>query len=73
MEGRQLMPSANPLEKRLQLSGTLLILGLLVEAFCLLAAKPIAFVIFVAVGGLLLFAGVALFLFSLVSTPRAHS
>jgi len=67
------MPSANPLEKRLQLSGTLLILGLLVEAFCLLAAKPIAFVIFVAVGGLLLFAGVALFLFSLVSTPRAHN
>jgi hypothetical protein len=39
----------------------------------LLAAKPIAFVIFVAVGGLLLFAGVTLFLFSLVSTPRAHS
>ena len=72
MEGRQLMPSANPLEKRLQLSGTLLILGLLVEAFCLLAAKPIAFVIFVAVGGLLLFAGVSLFLFSLVSTPHAH-
>jgi hypothetical protein len=67
------MPSANPLEKRLQISGTLLILGLLVEALCLLAAKPIAFVIFVAVGGLLLFAGVALFLFSLVSAPRAHN
>jgi hypothetical protein len=67
------MPSANPLEKRLQISGTLLILGLLIEALCLLAAKPIAFVIFVAVGGLLLFAGVALFLFSLVSAPRAHS
>ena len=67
------MPSANPLEKRLQISGTLLILGLLIEALCLLAAKPIAFVIFVAVGGLLLFAGVALFLFSLVSAPHPHS
>jgi hypothetical protein len=66
------MPSANPLEKRLQISGTLLIIGLLIEALCLLAAKPIAFVIFVAVGGLLLFAGVSLFLFSLVSTPHAH-
>jgi hypothetical protein len=67
------MPSANPLEKRLQISGTLLILGLLIEALCLLAAKPIAFVIFVAVGGLLLFAGVVLFLFSLVSAPHPHS
>ena len=66
------MPSAHPLEKRLQISGTLLIIGLLIEALCLLAAKPIAFVIFVAVGGLLLFAGVSLFLFSLVSTPHAH-
>jgi len=66
------MPSANPLEKRLQISGTLLIIGLLIEVLCLLAAKPIAFVIFVAVGGLLLFAGVSLFLFSLVSTPHAH-
>jgi hypothetical protein len=65
------MPSANPLEKRLQISGTLLILGLLIEALCLLAAKPIAFVIFVAVGGLLLFAGVVLFLFSLVSAPHS--
>jgi hypothetical protein len=67
------MPSANPLEKRLQMAGTLLIAGLLIEALCLLAAKPIAFVIFVAVGGLLLFAGVVLFLFSLVSAPRPHS
>jgi hypothetical protein len=67
------MPSANPLEKRLQISGTLLILGLLIEALCLLAAKPIAFVIFVAVGGLLLFAGVVLFLFSLVSAPHPHN
>ncbi len=67
------MPGADQMEKRVQIAGTLLIAGLAVEAVCLLAAKPIAFVIFVAVGGLLLFAGVAFFLFSLVSTPRAHS
>ena len=64
------MPSANPLEKRLQLAGTFLIIGLLIEALCLLAARPIAFVLFVAVGGLLLFTGVAVYLFSLVSKPR---
>jgi len=66
------MASANPLEKRLRTSGTLLIVGLLIEAVCLLWAKPITFVVFVAVGGLLIFAGVAFFLFSLVSTPRVH-
>jgi hypothetical protein len=64
------MLSANPLEKRLQLAGLLLILGLLVEGGCLLWARPISFVIFVALGGLLLFSGVVLFLFSLVSAPR---
>ena len=58
------MLSANPTEKRLQLAGIPLILGLLVEAGCLLWARPISFVIFVALGGALLFFGVALFLFS---------
>jgi len=66
------MPSANPLEKRLQIAGTLLIIGLVIEALCLLSARPIAFVILVMFGGLLLFAGVAVYLFSLISTPRAQ-
>ena len=60
--------SVNPLEKRLQIAGTLLMTGLLVEAVCLLWARPISFVIFVAVGGVFLFAGVVAFLLSLVST-----
>jgi hypothetical protein len=64
------MLSTNPIEKRLQLAGITLILGLLVEGACLLWARPISFVIFVALGGLLLFFGVVLFLFSLVSAPR---
>jgi hypothetical protein len=62
------MPSTDPMKKRLQIAGTLLIVGLVIEAFCLFSAKPIAFVIFVAVGGLFIFAGVAVYLFSLVST-----
>lgn len=63
------MRSANPLEKRLQIAGTFLLAGLLIEALCLLSARPITFVILVTVGGLLLFAGVAVFLFALVATP----
>jgi hypothetical protein len=67
-----MMSSANPMEKRLQIAGVLLIIGLVIEAVCLLWARPISFVIFVALGGLFLFAGVVTFLFSLVSIPRAH-
>jgi hypothetical protein len=55
------------MERRLQLSGILLILGLLVEALCLFWTRPLAFVLFLGVGGLLLAFGIVLFLFSLVS------
>jgi len=62
------MLGATRLERRLQLSGILLILGLLVEAACLLARGPIAFLVFVGLGGLLFAAGMLLYLYSLVST-----
>jgi hypothetical protein len=52
--------SSNRLERRLQLSGILLIMGLLVEAVCLLWTRPIAFVVFLCVGGLLLGLGIVL-------------
>jgi hypothetical protein len=61
------MLSANPMERRLQFSGILLILGLLVEVLCLLWTRPLAFVLFLGVGGLLLGLGILVFLFSLVS------
>jgi hypothetical protein len=54
LEGEQLMFSADPLQKRLHIAGTLLIVGLVIEALCLLSKGPIAFVIFVAIGGCLL-------------------
>jgi hypothetical protein len=60
------------MERHIQVAGVLLIIGLVLEAICLLWARPISFVIFVAIGGLFLFAGVVVFLFSLVSTTRAH-
>lgn len=65
--------SANPLERRLQISGVLIILGLLVEAICLAWRGPLAFLVFLGLGGLLLFAGIIFFLFSLVSAPQSGS
>jgi hypothetical protein len=39
--------SANPLERRLQVSGTLLILGLMTEAVYLFPARPLSFLAFI--------------------------
>jgi hypothetical protein len=61
------MSVTDRIRRRLQISGTLIIAGLLVEAVCLLWSRPIAFVVFAAVGGLLISAGVLCFLYSLVS------
>ena len=60
------MLSTQPLERRLQISGIIVILGLLVEALTLLGRGPIAFILFVALGGILFAAGVLLYLSSLV-------
>ena len=62
------MLGTSRLERKLQLSGILLMLGLAVEAVCLPARGPIAFIVFVGLGGLLLAAGILLYLYSLVST-----
>jgi hypothetical protein len=64
--------TANAVEKRIRVAGTILIIGLVIEALCLLWAQPLSFVLFVVVGGLFLFVGVAVFLSSLVSTPITH-
>ena len=60
------MLSSNVMERRLQLAGTILVLGLLVEGFSLMGRGPIAFVVFVGLGGLLLLAGVVAYLLALV-------
>jgi hypothetical protein len=61
--------SANPLERRLQISGLLIILGLLVEALCLAWRGPLAFLVFLGLGGLFFFAGIVVYLYYLVSVP----
>jgi hypothetical protein len=63
------MLSANALERRLQVAGVFLILGLGVEALCLVWKGPLAFLVFLGLGGILLLAGIVVYLFSLVSVP----
>jgi predicted membrane channel-forming protein YqfA (hemolysin III family) len=65
------MISVNQLEKRRQVAGVFIVLGLVIEALCLIWSTPIAFVIFVAIGGLLMFLGIVLYLYSLVSNLKA--
>jgi hypothetical protein len=60
------MLSSNSLERNLQISGIILIFGLVVEALCLLGRGPIAFLVFTGVGGSLLLAGITYYLLALV-------
>jgi hypothetical protein len=65
------MLSTSQCEKRMRFAGICIAIGLLIEALCLFWATPIAFVVFVAIGGLLMFIGIVLYLYSAVSTPVA--
>ena len=60
------MSDTERMGKRLRVAGCLLITGLLIEAACLMLAKPIGFVLFVVIGGLFLFSGVLVYLLALV-------
>ena len=61
------MLSKIPFDRKLQLSGIVLILGLVLEAVCLLRHGPIAFIVFAGLGGALFAVGILLYLYSLVS------
>jgi hypothetical protein len=58
------------IERALRASGILLILGLVVEVVSLIWERPLAFLLFVGVGGLLTLLGITLFLYSLVPLSR---
>ena len=62
--------TANPLERRLRLSGLLLILALLTEVISLFWARPLSFLVLIGIGGVLLVLGLAAYLLSLV--PAKH-
>jgi len=59
------------IHRRLRVSGVLIILGLSVELLSLIRIHPLAFMVFLSVGGGLLAAGVVLYLHSLVSVAHA--
>lgn len=58
------------IHRRLRVSGVLIILGLSVELLSLIRIHPLAFMVFLSVGGGLLAAGVVLYLHSLVSVAH---
>jgi hypothetical protein len=62
---------AAPTERRLRISGILIVLGLLVEALSLIRIHPLEFLGFMFVGGGLLGAGMAIYLYSLVSVASS--
>jgi hypothetical protein len=61
------MSATTPIHRSLRLSGLLLIFGLGIELASLLWAKPLAFLLFAFVGGVLFLAGIVIYLYSLVS------
>jgi hypothetical protein len=65
------MMSTSRTEKRMRFAGICLAIGLLIEALCLLWATPIAFIVFVALGGLLMLIGLVVYLYATVSAPVA--
>jgi hypothetical protein len=67
------MLSANPMERHLQVAGGILIFGLLVEGLSLMGRGPIAFLVFVGCGGLLLLIGIVAYLLALVRASGVHS
>lgn len=54
-------------ERRLRLSGALIMLGLLVEALSLVRIHPLAFLPFMFIGGGSIVVGIAIYLISVVS------
>jgi hypothetical protein len=66
------MLSTNAIDRKLQISGVILIVGLVVEGLCLLSGSPIGFILFVGVGGLLIAIGILHYLYSLASSVHLH-
>ena len=61
------------MERRLRISGVLIISGLIIEALSLLWVHAMAFILFAVIGGLLIGSGIVIYLYSLVSMPPTSS
>jgi hypothetical protein len=55
------------LQRKLKTAGYLLIAGLLIEGITLYWAHPASFLLFVSLGGVLIIAGVAIYLLAIVT------
>jgi len=67
------MLKAIALERRLQIAGIILILGLLVEGLCLLSHGAVGFLIFSGLGASLLLLGVIIYLLALVGSTSSEN
>jgi hypothetical protein len=65
------MEELTALQHQLRFAARLICLSLLVEAVCLIWARPLAFIVFVTVSGILAFAGFATYFLSLVRGERS--
>lgn len=61
---------ATKMERRVRISGTLVLVGLLVELISLLWSHPTTFILFLMPGALLIALGILLYLISLVSVDE---
>ena len=58
----------NAMERKLRQSGIILMLGLIVQALCLILGRgALGFMVFACLGGLLVMVGIIVFLVSLVT------
>jgi hypothetical protein len=61
------------IERRVRLAGVLVCLGLLIQLLTLIRIHPLAFVAFILISCPLVFAGLLLYLYSVVSyAPEGH-
>src|SRR5262245_6512087 len=65
LEAYELSPIASAMQQRLKLAGALIVAGLAIELVSLFWSRPIAFLVFMFAGGLLLVLGVLIYLYSL--------
>jgi hypothetical protein len=61
----------NKMQRRVRISSTLVLLGLVIELISLLWSHPTAFTFFLIPGALLMAAGALLYLYSLVSVSSS--
>ena len=59
------------MQRRLRVSGVLIILGLIIEAFSLIWVHALSFIVFALMGGALIALGILTYLYSLVSVSQS--